>query len=120
MLDVRSIASELSISTMTVNCILSKFITSGTVEKIDQIGRPTQSSMHPLGQLVLLDSILDKTSITQNEITQEIEQSTGSHYHQSTISRTIRHFGFTRKRVLVLILLKRETILNITSSRHYF
>ena len=104
MLDIRSISLILNISAMTVKRILVRFITSGTVEKNGKVGRPGESALHPHEQIVILDCLLDSPAITQNEIAENIQQSTGSIYHQSTISRGIRRFDFTRKRVNCIVI----------------
>lgn len=96
----RRISDLLSISKSTVKRIIWKFFALGTVE-CEKLGRPSRTSLHPYEQFVLMESILENPSLTLRELLWEIYDSSGSLYDASSISRTIRRFGLTRKRVSI-------------------
>lgn len=94
----RRIAQLLNISNSTVDRTLTRFITTGEVHHKTN-GRPKSTTLHPHDQLVLVETLSENPATTLKEQLQKISNATGNHYDLSTISRNIRRFGFTRKRV---------------------
>ena len=56
-------------------------------------------------EYVLVEAILKRPEIQLSEIADEIARTTGNHYHISTICRAVHRLGFTRKKVIILIIL---------------
>ena len=97
---IQSISEMLFISSRTVRRILRKFMEQRNVS-CEKVGRRSRSTLHAHEQLTLMEEVLRNPSATLVEILNEIVLTTGSRYDLSTISRTLRRFGLTRKRVSI-------------------
>ena len=104
MLTEGSIGRILNISKSTISRTFQRFINNGNVNH-RKCGRPRGTTLHPYEELVLLDAVLVNPSITLAELKNKIVNATGERYVLSTIWRTIRRFGFTRKKVRIRFIL---------------
>ena len=97
-LNKKDIADLLYVHITTVTRIIALFDTSGDVAPVSykhgpkhMLGQPEESS--------ILESLMATPGIYLNELQQELYRSTGTWASISTIFRTIRRLGFTRKRL---------------------
>lgn len=100
----RRISQFLGISKSTVERILRKFFLTGRV-RCERVGRPATTAFHPHEQFVLMESILKNPSLTLLELLWKIYNSTGALYDVSSIHRTLKRFGVTRKQANIIKLL---------------
>ena len=96
----RKISERLFTSLSTVTRILSRYRQFGDVQ-CHRVGRRIGTSLHIHEQFILMEAILQNPSLTLAEILRELSFATGGQYDVSTMSRTLRTFGLTRKRVSI-------------------
>ena len=90
----------LGISKWTLWRYLQSYILSGNVAP-QRMGRPLGSvQFQPRGELVIMEAVLEKPTVTLNEIFEEIYRSTGSEFALSAIHYYLKRNGITRKKVI--------------------
>lgn len=94
------ISRLLNVSLSTVRRTLRRFLRTGEV-KHKKNGRPRRTTLHPHDQLVIVETLSENPAATLKELKRKIRQETGNIYDLATLSRNIRRFGFTRKKVPV-------------------
>ena len=104
-----TVASLMSISERTVRRYLEKFNQTGDIQPIQYTHGP-QPLLGLFEQIILVRLISENNSIYQSEIKQELEQSFGVPVSASTICRTVRKMGFTRKKIHHIALQQSELL----------
>ena len=96
------IAEVLFMSEKSVYRYLSQFHATGSVEPKDPSGDQNKG-LTEFESFTVLQSILHKPTAYLEEVQQDLFDTTGTWVHISTICRTIKQRGFTRKKVHVLL-----------------
>ena len=97
-LDYKAIADLLYVHISTVRKIIISYDSSGDVSPVTYHHGPWKMLGEP-EELCIVESLLATPSIYLDELQQELFQSAGTWASISTIFRTIRRLGFTRKRL---------------------
>ena len=102
------IAEVLFMSEKSVYRYLSQFHATGSVEPKDPSGDQNKG-LTEFESFTVLQSILHKPTAYLEEVQQDLFDTTGTWVHISTICRTIKQRGFTRKKVQSIALQQSET-----------
>ena len=90
----------LGISKWTLWRYLQSYLLSGNVDS-QRMGRPLDSvQFQPREELIIMEAVLEKPTVTLNEIFEEIYRSTGSEFALSSIHYYLKRNGITRKKVI--------------------
>lgn len=90
----------LGISKWTLWRYLQSYLLSGNVDS-QRMGRPLDSvHFQPREELIIMEAVLEKPTVTLNEIFEEIYRSTGSEFALSSIHYYLQRNGITRKKVI--------------------
>ena len=101
------IAEVLFIAERSVCCYLAIFNSTGTVDAKDYKSGPSEL-LSDLDQFTILQSLIHKPTLRLNEIQDKLFETTGMWVSASTICRTIKKQGFTRKKVQYIALQQSE------------
>lgn len=97
-MSAESIASLMSISERTVRRYTTKFYQTGDIQPKEHKSGP-QCLLGEFEQLVLVQILSENPSVYLYEIQQELERISGVSVSPSTICKTIKFMGFTRKTI---------------------
>ena len=106
---IREISRNLCVSPATVSRILARFERTGTVDPTKRSNNQVRL-LHEHDIFLLVQLVCDNPSIYLGEVQFELQRATGTIAHASTICRTLKKLGFTRKR-LQLVALQRSDVL---------
>ncbi len=105
---IKEIGRNLYVAESTVCRILDRFERTGSVTANQATSRAHR--LHEHDELVLIELVCDNPSIYLREIQATLQETTGTFASFSTLCRTLRKFGFTRKK-LKYVALQRSDIL---------
>ena len=94
---IKQISQNLRISQSTVARILDRFERTGTVHQNE--ATPRAHSLHKHDEYMLVQMISENPSIYLREVRQKLLDVTGVDASETTICRTLKRLGFTRKKV---------------------
>ena len=100
---VNEIFELLVVCTKTVRRILKRFDDDGVVDPTEQKLGP-ERKLDAFEEMTLVQSLPNKTSTYLDELQTDLYNSTGTIVSLSTICRTLRRLGFTRKKLRHVVL----------------
>ena len=103
------IAEMLFMCEKSVRRYIALFNATGGVSPQDHKNGPDKL-LTEFEQLLLLQSLLHKPTLFLQELQEILYRATGKAVHASTICRTIKYHGFTRKKVQVIALQRSEEL----------
>ena len=95
---VEEVARGLYVSEKSVRRYVDLYVTSGEVTR-EQSHHSPHRKLNDFEELTLLQSVLSKPGLYLRELQQELQEVTGSWVDVSTICRTLRRLGLTRKKM---------------------
>ena len=95
---IRDIFRSLCVSVSTIWRILDRYKCTGNVHRNPKV-TPKARSLHEHDELILIQLVCQDPSIYLDEIKLEIQKVTGTIVSISTICRSLKKFGFTRKKL---------------------
>ena len=97
-LDLKTIADMLYIHTSTARRIISRYDAHGDISPVAYSHGPLKKLGDP-EELCIVESLLANPAMYLSELQEELFQTTGLKVSISTIFRTVRRLGFTRKKL---------------------
>ncbi len=108
-MDAVSIAALMNISERTVRRYLTKFYQTGDVQPQEHRNGP-QALLGEFGQLILVRLLSENPSMYLYEVKEELDSVFGVSVSVSTICKTIKLMGFTRKTIHYVALQQSEVL----------
>ena len=102
------IADVLFMSERSVYRYLALFQSTGSVDPKEHNSGP-RKVLNDLEQFTILQSLIHKPTLYLSEVQEKLFETTGTWVHESTICRTIKQQGFTRKTVQYIALQQSES-----------
>ena len=106
-LSYREISELLFVSENSVQRYVDSYKATGLVAPASQKHGPAKL-LSDLEQKFLLESLIANPSTYLSELCEPLEEATGRVVYPSTICRTIKHFGMTRKKVRTIAMQRSE------------
>ena len=104
---IEEIQELLFVSSRTVRRYLALFDETGNVSPVVQQHGPTRA-MDAFEEMSLIQSLLNKPDMYLEELRQELIQISGTDVSVSTICKTLKHLGFSRKKLRQVALRRSE------------
>ena len=92
------VSNMLFTSERSVRRYVDHFFSTGNVDPEKQRHGP-QCLLNEFEQTTILQALIDNPSVYLIELQKKLFDTTGTWVHESTICRTVYHFGFTRKKL---------------------
>ena len=107
-LKYREISQNLTVSVSTVARIVDRFERTGEVTR--SVKPATERILHEHDVFVLMQIVLERPSVYLHELQRALAQTTGMFVSEATICRTIKRFGFSRKKMKYTALQRSDLI----------
>ena len=107
-LNYREISQNLTVSVSTVARIVDRFELTREVTR--SVKPATECILHEHKVFVLMQIVLERPIVYLHELQRALAQTTGMFVSEATICRTLKHFGFSRKKMKYTALQRSDLI----------